>query len=499
MSQVRFQQIPPSGLTYPIGTFEINSAGEGQTESRVLIVGHKLAAGTLAANVAQPVADLTSVFDLVGAGSHLYESVRLFRKFAPTVSLSIAHVAEVGTKRTAAFTVPVGVNAGGTAAIMVGGKRVAVQVPPGQTDAVTAAALVAAVNAWYDAPSRAYLAYVAANAAAVVTLTARHSGLAEDHIVRPSPEVGNLLAAVVVTSTAGTGTPDVTALLGGLGDEPYDWILVNNTAVGTVTALQALLSENGGRWSWDRQIYGHAHLCQRNSVANLLTYRTGSLKSEKNVSVLGVNADIEASAFEHMTANFARQATWLTDNESGMAAVNMSDLPLSGEPGYVNVTSAWTYATNNALNNAGISVSGKGSGGIPVTGKLVTLRAERPNGQPDLTFRDVQTIAVVQMGFRLLRSEVSRRTANRAAVDRNPYQIAAQVTEDDVKAAYIAAYEMCVQKGFFENAARFARSLVVQRDAGTPTRFNVGMNEVDVVNPADIFAAMAVIWAQTRR
>jgi phage tail sheath gpL-like len=102
------------------------------------------------------------------------------------------------------------------------------------------------------------------------------------------------------------------------------------------------------------------------------------------------------------------------------------------------------------------------------------------------------------MGLRALRAELQRRCSNRAAVDKNPYKLASQITPEDVRAAVIAGYEICVQRGFFENADRFARSLVVERDAGNPARFNIGMKEIDLVNPADIFAGQAIIWAQTR-
>jgi phage tail sheath gpL-like len=494
---VAFNQIPPSGLTYPIMSIEINAGLEGSTESRVLIINHKAASGALPVIQAQPVADVESIYDLVGPKSALYNNVRGFRRYAPTVSLSIMAVEEVGTKRTASFTVPAGVADGGVAALLVGGRRVFVQAAPGAAAADVAASLAAAINGWYDPINREYLAYTATAAAAVVTLTAVHAGVAQDHVIAPSREAGNLLAGVVVASVAGTGVPDFIPALAALGDDAYDWILFPASDAATMAAVRGFLSESGGRWSWSRQIYGHGIGSRRGTAADGLTYRA-AYATDHHISMSHVNPDVMASHFDHTVGHFARMATWLTDTENGHAAVNMSDLPLVDDPGLLNGNAAWSYATNNALVNAGMSVSGVGAGKQPVTGKFVTLGNQLANGQPSTTFRDIQAIACVQMGFRKLRQVAQHRTKNRAAVDRNPYALATQITPDDVKAAFIVGLEECVRRGFFENVDRTIKALVVQRDIGNPARFNVGLNEVDLVNPADVFAISATVWAQTR-
>lgn len=494
---VQFNQIPGSGLVAPIFTFEVNAAGEGQQPSRFLILGHK-GGGAIADNTPFVIGGREDLLAQAGAGSQLYEMGRLARLAAPAAEIWGVAVPATGTAPIWTVTVNSVPATGGQATLEIAGRYVQTSLAAGGTAADLAAALAAAINAFVDPLTLTYLPVTATVAGAVVTLTGRHAGalFGEIEIGGFTTVAGNILPGriTVANPTAAAGNPSLTAALAALGDMPFDTILCPFSDDTNVSAIEAFLDEVGGRWAWNNQIYGHAFIIKTDTVSGLTTYGLG--RNDRHVSCLSRYASPTPS-WEWLASEVLTAGVWLADSTGGNAARNQTGLALPGVrpprggagPG---------YASRNTLLPSGISTFGVNAAGQVTIDKIVTMERLGPSGEPTTTFRDVQAIYCTMHGIRHIRNELVRRFSNKAAVDRNPYQIESQVTPQDVRAAVITAYEDCVKFGLFENTDRFARSLIVERDAGDPRRFNIGLREIDLVNPLDVLAASAKIWAQTR-
>jgi phage tail sheath gpL-like len=495
---VQFTQIPASGLAAPIFTFEINAAGEGQAPSRFLILGHKVSGGAIAENTPFVISSREDLLVQAGAGSQLYEMGRLGRVAGPAAEIWGVAVPATGTAPVWTVTVNSVPATGGQATLEIAGRYVQTSLAAGGTAANLAAQLGAAINAYVDPLTLAYLPVTATVAGAVVTVTARHAGAAfgEIEIGAFTTVAGNILPGriTVANPTAAAGSPSISAALAALGDMPFDWIICPFDDDTNVGLLEAFLDEAGGRWGWSAQIYGHAFIMKTDSVSGLTTFADSH--KDRHVSTLSRKA-CPTPSWEWLASEVLTHGRTLADPTGGTAAINQTGVVVPGvrapRDGH-----DFGYAARNTLLQSGISTFGINVAGQVTIDKIVTMERFGASGEPSTTFRDVQAIACVMHGIRHIRNELIRRFSNKAAVDRNPYQLASQVTPQDVRAACITAYEDCVRFGLFENTERFARSLVVERDAGDPRRFNVGLNEVDLTNPLDVLAASTTIWAQTR-
>jgi phage tail sheath gpL-like len=153
------------------------------------------------------------------------------------------------------------------------------------------------------------------------------------------------------------------------------------------------------------------------------------------------------------------------------------------------------YAVRNTLLGWGMSPWKVDGTGKVVIDKCITMQRTNAAGQPDTVFRDIQAIAQVMHGLRFMRAGLSYKHANKAVADANPSNLPTISTPDDIKADIVALYGNLVDRGLFENKAEFARRVKVERDASNPARVNISM-DLDRVNPLDILAANATIYAQ---
>ncbi len=495
---VLFNFIPGSGLTAPGTFFERNSAGSFASTSWALVLGHKSAAGSLASN--EPVICTTAqeAAQLAGPGSSLYEAFRTLRRAAPAATIYVAAVPSSGS--AAVWTVTIGSlpSGGGQGTLEIAGRYVRLPVAAGESANTTAANLAAAINAWIDPLTLAYLPVTATVSTNVVTLTARHAGtiMNDVEVAVDAAIPGNIFTGTTVTiaqTVSAAGVADVTAALAALGDSPFHWIISPFGEAANLTAAKAALSDVSGRWAWNQQLYGHYVTIATNNIAGLTSY--GLAQNDDHITAIGRLAS-PTPAYEWLGAMFGRVLGWLTDATNGNAARNQSDLVAEGvRPPRARADWLSAYGTRNALLQSGISTWKVNGAGEVVIDKLITMRRQNAAGQPDVTFRDVQTMAIAFLSLIYLRAGLSYRHANRSIADSNPNNIAALTTPADIKADMITLYADLVARGLMENLSAFAAALVVERDRDNRSRVNIGANNMDVVNPLDILAVNATFKA----
>lgn len=492
---VLFNSIPGSGLVAPLFAFEINSGGAYESNARMLLVGHKLAGGALADNSFSVCASEQDAAGFCGAGSQLYEMFRIARRAAPAQEIWIAPIPATGTAPTWTVTVVANPAGGGVGYIQIAGRLLPIVIAAGEALATTATNIAAAINAYADSLTLAYLPVTASAAGAVVTVTSRHVGtmFAEIEIAAPATIANNVFSAsgnlTIAAGVAGSGTPSLTTLFGALGDEPFDWIISPFSQTTDLDAAQTLLD---ARWGYDRQIYGHYVTVTKGTTSAQTTY--GLARNTARVSVLGVPATITTPSWEWLSGQIAPVIPWLIDDTNGNAARNQTGIR-AAEVLPPRDRSLWpNYAARNTLQKIGISTWIQRNGQILID-KWVTMYRQGPQGQPDTTFRDIQAIAQIMGGVRFIRAYLQTRHGNKSIADANPGDLAAISTVADIAADTVAAYGETVRRGLFENVKGMADALVVQRDVGNPNRVNVGLR-MDLVNPLDIMAGNATILRQ---
>lgn len=503
MVGITFENIPGSGLKAPGFFFELTSGGQFQSSSRILLIGHKLTDGTMAANVPISAGSETDAFSLAGKGSMLADMFRVARKNMPTETIHLLAVAETGTKRARTITVASVPAAGGTGVIEIAGEPVSVTIAPGDSTATVATNLSAAINAYYNSLSNTYLPVVATVATSVVTVTARHAGTVagDTDINVPLTSFTNAFgstALTIVETVASSGTPDLSTALAALGDDPYDFIISPFGDTTNLDRYQTFLSDIGGRWSYSRMVYGHVITVATDTVSGLISLGLG--RNDRHTTIIGrpSAAGDYHPAWVWAADLGASSAAWLIDAETGNCSRNQTGKRTAVLRSPRDRSKAPNYASRNELLKAGISTWLPTTDGVVAIDKLVTGYRLNPLNQPDETFSDIQAMAQAMHMLRYHAAQISYEHGQKAIADANPGQLGAIVTPIDIENTFIQSAFELERRGIQENAAQFARDIVVTRSTDTPNRVNV-FAPIDRVNPLDIMATNAKLYSQYRQ
>lgn len=490
----------PGNIRAPIFAFEINSGGQFENVSRFLLVGHANAGSSLAANVPVRCNNVEEAVALAGRGSMLTEMLIGTRLNAPAQDVWLLRVEDVGSAEVRTITVSNVPASGGYAVLLVGDEAVALTINAGDTVNAVAAAIASAINAYQNPLTKSGLPYTAVSAAGVVTLTARHKGVIFSTVDLSVPVVtgGNAFAGVLAfaTMTPGTGSPDLSAGLASLGDDPFDWILSPFSDTANLARYQSVLSDTAGRWAWSRQSYGHVFTTVTDTTSNLTTL--GLSIDNRHITMIPrlAGAGNGTLPWVFLAALIARVIPWLSAGDLGDVSRNQTGLVVEGVSAPRD-RSKWfnDYATRDAFLGTGLSTWTVRTDGRVTIDKLVTMQRTDGSGNVDTTFRDVQAIGQLIYALRYFRERLHAEHGRKAIADSNPGNLASITTVVDIANTFIAAYRS--MPGVLENSAEFVRQLDVQRNVSNPNRVDV-YAPLDRINPLDVIAANATLYAQFR-
>jgi phage tail sheath gpL-like len=473
----------PSDIRVPLAYVEFNNtraqAGLAEDSYTILVLGQRLAAGTVQAGVPTEVLGAAQAEQYFGRGSMLAAMLAALKKansYTRVVAIALDD-APAGAAATGTLTFTGAATQTGTLNLYVAGTKVPVAVAAGDDPTAVATAVVAAIGANTQLP------VTAANAAGVVTLTARHKGEAGNTLdVRLNYYTGELtpagLQVAIAAMSGGTSNPDVSDAIAAMGDAWYQAIVMPYTDAANLTALETELVD---RFGGIRQIDGIAYTAFRGTAAATDTFGTG--RNSLTVTCMGTSIAPQPPYL------------WAAVNAAVAAASLAIDparpLQTLALPGILPPVQAdqFTFSERNLQLHSGIATHKVDAGGNVLIERQVTMYQKNAFSIADTSYLDVETIATLSYIRFVTRARItSKFPRHKLAGDTvKPAPGQAIVTPTILRGELIALASDLVDAGLIEDLEQFKSDLVVQIDPNNPNRANV-LSSPNLVNQLRIFA-----------
>ncbi len=482
---ISFNNIP-ADVRVPLVYIEFDNTravqGTPAIQHKILVLGQRLAAGTVAAAVPTLITSDGQVDDAFGRGSMLAESLHALRAantytetWAVALDDDAAAVAAIGNIDTAGTA-----TASGTLNVYIGGKRVRAGITSGDAGETAATALAAAVNADDTLP---VTAAVDAVVLTQVNLTARNKGesandinLAINYYQGESTPAG--ITVTITAMSGGTANPDISAAIAVMGDEWWNTIVMPYTDAANLTTLETELSD---RWGPLRMIDALAYAAYTGTVAATGTFGNGN--NSHLITCMGTGSS--------PTPPWIWAAVY-----AGTAAASLSidparplqTLPLIGilPP---RVEERWTMEERNIILHDGISTYNVGGGGLVQIERAITTYQTNAYGVADPSYLDVTTPSTLSYLRYATRARITQKFPRHKLADDGtrfgPGQ--AIVTPSIIRAELLALFRELEEKGLVEDFDQYKTDIIVERNIDDPNRVDV-MSPPNLINQLRIFA-----------
>lgn len=486
---IGFKQIP-ANVRVPLFYAETDNsqANSGQSTQRALIIGQITASGNGVPNVPVMSQGVTDAAVVGGAGSMLHletQAYRLNDTFGEVWYLPLADdPAATAAAGTVTFTAAATAN--GTFNLYIGGVKVSMPVLTTQTTAQLATALSAAINA---TPALPVLAAPTTNA---VTLTAINKGPCGNDIDLRLNYLGTRggevtpagLTATVVPMAGGATPPNLTNAFANFANQAFDFIVCPYTDATSLNAVQALLNDSAGRWSWSTQLYGHAFAAQRGTVGTLTTF--GLTRNDQHTSIVGF--------YDSPTPNWLWAAALAGAAATSLRADPATPLQTVVIQGVLAppLQSRFLLTDRNTLLFDGISTFSVGDDGTVAIENLITTYQKNATGGADSSYLEVETLFTLAYVLRQMKNVITNKYARtKLAANGTRFGPGANVvTPNIIRADLIAQYRTLEQQGLVQNGDAFKANVIVQQSAQNPNRVEV-LWPGTLINQLRIFALLA--------
>jgi len=479
MTAIAFSQIPAS-LRLPGAYIEFDAslAGLAKASFKRLIIGQRLAAGTVAADVPTRITSASTAEKSFGRGSMLSEMcahVMEIDQWTETWAIALDdNGAGAAATGTIGLTGPS--TAAGTLNLYIGGRRVQAAVGSGDSATVVGDALAAAVNADTRLP------VTAANVAGTVTFTARHKGECGNDIdVRMNyygEETPAGVGTVITVMSGGTGNPDISTTIAAIAASWYRWIAMPYTDTANLVLLE---TELDARYSAMQQIGGRAFAAYNGTNAAALTWGNG--RNSAHVSVMGTQKSPSQPC--EIAAIYCARASQSLSNDP---ARPLQTLKLTGMLA-PSVTDRWSDTERNLALFDGISTFAVGADGSVHIEAAITQYQLNDAGVDDVAYLYVNTPETLEVHRYNVRSEIGLRyPRHKLAMDSQPVPSGAAIARPkDIAATMRAVYQGEIDDGLMEDFKSYASTLFVEIDPANPNRVNV-VDQPNLVNQLRVFA-----------
>lgn len=445
--------------------FEFNTATAVRTLpgnlQKTLIVGQRLAVGTVLANTPVDVFSDVDAAIFFGRGSvaHLMAKAALQANNYLALSMIALDDAVASVAATSTVTLTGNAAAAGVLTVNVGKQQVLVGVAVGDTPTIIAAALAAQVAKQPDLP------VTAAAVAGVVTLTAKNTGTLGN---------GIKISATIVATGAAVAT---TAMANGATDQTIATALATVFAAGHNIIISA----------WNDQTNLTALRTHLDSVSGALEQRgavgayghVGTLAQSTTLSALinsgRINCFLLPNAYEQAYEVGAAYGAVIASEEDPARPLNT--LSLTGILANPMPNRLSRTEQENALYN-GVTPSEIGPGEKVQIVRAITTYTLDPQGVPDISMLDITTIRTLDYVRKACRERIALRFPRDKLSARTP---------DKVRSELLDVLYKLEELEIVENVDLWKDGLIVERDLQDPNRLDAKI-PTDVVNGLHIFA-----------
>ena len=479
---IGFNSIPPNLRTPGVHIeFDSSLANAGSKNFKMLVLGQRLAAGTVAEGVPTLVTDKEQAAAAFGAGSMLAIMCAAMLAASNTVELWAIALDDNGAGTAAAGTITVS-NApteNGTYSLYIGGERIQVAVTSTDTTDNVATAIAAAITASVDSPVSAVVNGGTTNQ---VDLTAKHNGEYGNDIDLRSNYFGEGMPTGLTIAfgamATGAGNPDIATAITAMADEQYNWIAM---PWGDTANLAALNTELDDRWGPMRQIDGRAFAAYQGTLAATGTFGNGL--NNEHLSVIGTG-DSPQPPYLWAAVNCAVAATSLIVDP----ARPLQTLALPGIMGPA-VGDRWTRAERNTLLFDGIATFSVSRSGEVLIERQITTYQTNGTGQADASYLDINTPETLsRLRYEQRQMFALRYPRHKLADDGVAYGAGqAIITPKAAKGELLALYRQLADLGWVEDYDGYKATLIVERDISDRNRLNFS-DQPNLVNQLRVVA-----------
>ncbi|MFP4899589.1 phage tail sheath subtilisin-like domain-containing protein [Paraburkholderia sp. BR14261] len=466
---VTFNSIP-SSIRKPGKYFEYNTTGAvnalpGNLQ-RVLIIGQRLATGTVAALVAAGITSDEQAAVAFGRGSIAHLMTRSALKANPYLQLTVITVddAAAGVAATGSVLIAGPATSTGNATIRIGNNSAVVAVANGDTAGAIAANLITQIGQQPDLPVTA--AIDPANPVNVL-LTARHKGLTGNGIVLSFVSQTNGVTGTVTAMSGGLSDPDIQPALTAVFAAGHDIIVAPFSTQASLTTLRTHLDAVSGP------------LEQRGTIAaagwpgTLATATTlaGQLNAGR-ISLGWYNGSMSpayqlAAAYAAMIASEEDPARPL--NTLALTGLDVTDITLR----------AGRQDQEAALHN-GVTPFEVGPGDVVQIVRAITTYTVDAQDIEDPALLDLTTIRTLDYMRKAWRQRIALRFPRDKLSDKTPPKVRSELLDVAYKAEELE---------IIENVDQWKANLIVERDSQSAGQHNAKI-PCDVVSGLNVFAGV---------
>ncbi len=483
-----FTEIPgPSSFRLPGVYAEVNNSranvGLVDNEKRILVLGQRTSAGTVAAATPTLVTSKAQAVTYFGIGSMLagmfdtlFDSNPFTEKWCVALDDNGAGVAANGT-----ITVTGPATAAGTLNLYIGGELVQVAVASGDANTTVATAINTAINLLDDLPVTSTVN------SGVVTVTYNHKGTVGNYVDMRINYRGTFggestpagIGITIVQMASGASNPTLTSALAAIPEEIFDYWLFPWTDSTSLTAIEGALTS---RWNALRQLEGHAVTGYSGSVATVDTF--GSTRNSQHLTV--IDAQYNSPTPPHIWA--ADALGQIAFSAAIDPARPFNTLPLANVLAPP-VANRRTNSERNTLLFDGISTVTVDQTGMCRLERVITTYETNAGGSPDPSYLEANTMFVISHIRQTTKYRLSQVFPRFKLVDDDTRISVGQaaVSPKIIKGEIIALAGLWKQEGVVEDLAQFKEDLVVERNLSDPTRVDVILPP-NIVNPLHIIA-----------
>jgi len=467
---ISFDNIP-SSIRKPGKYFEFNTRLAVRTlpnnKQRMLIVGQRTSAGTVAEKVPTRVFSDKEAEVYFGAGSMCHLMTRAAITANPYLDLTVIALDDASAGQPAVGTVTFGDAASGSGVLTlyVGTKKVEIAIAATTAAAAVAAALKAELDKHPDLPVTASVAE------AVVTLTARNEGLCGNDI-KVSYVLTNVtgLTVTIGAMASGAANPTLADALAVVFGEKYDIIVTPYNNQTDLATLKTHLDSVSGPMEQRPGVGVYGMTAALGTVTTL----SGQVNSGRVLCAYHryTAATLIQSMPYEIAAAFGAVMAWEED-----PARPLNTLALTGIAAG-NIADRFSRTEQETLLYNGVSPIEVGPGETVQIVRAISTYLKDAQGIDDVSLLDITTIRTLDYVRKAVRERISLRFPREKLSSKTPPRVRAEILDVLLKLQELE---------IVEEVEANKDGLIVERDLQDANRLDARI-PADVVNGLHVFA-----------